>query len=60
MEQLTALGVNPRDKDSTASYLASLKSELAHEKAARKQDEVETLGHAVGDLLLHHLQLVPV
>jgi hypothetical protein len=58
MEQLTALGVNPRDKDSTASYLASLKSELAHEKAVRKQaqDEVETLGHAVGD----HLQLVPV
>jgi hypothetical protein len=36
MEQLTTLGVDPGDKDSTASYLAFLKSELAHEKAARK------------------------
>jgi hypothetical protein len=52
MEQLMALGVDPGDKDSAASYLASLKFELAHEKAARKQaqDEVETLGHAVGSL----------
>jgi hypothetical protein len=52
MEQLTTLGVNPRDKDSATNYLASLISELAHKKAARKQaqDEVETLGREVGDL----------
>jgi predicted nucleic acid-binding Zn-ribbon protein len=52
MEQLTALSVDPGDKDLAASYLASLKSKLVHEKAARKQaqDEVETLSRAVGDL----------
>jgi hypothetical protein len=33
MEHLTTLAIDPRDKDSAASYLASLKSELAHEKA---------------------------
>jgi hypothetical protein len=52
MDQLTTLGVDPRDKDSAASYLASLKSKLVQEKAVQKQaqDEVETLGHVVGDL----------
>jgi predicted nucleic acid-binding Zn-ribbon protein len=52
MERRTALGIDPGHKDSAASYLASLKSELAHDKAARKQaqDEVETIGCAVGDL----------
>jgi hypothetical protein len=34
MKQITALGVQHGDKDSTAKYLASLKSELAEEKAA--------------------------
>jgi hypothetical protein len=34
MEQLTTLGVDLGDKDSAARYLASLKSELADEKAA--------------------------
>jgi hypothetical protein len=52
MQQLTTLDVDPEYKDSPASYLASLKSKLAHEKAARKQaqDEVETLGCEVGNL----------
>jgi hypothetical protein len=42
MEQLTTLGIDPRDKDSAARYLASLKSKLTNEKAARKEakDEV--------------------
>jgi hypothetical protein len=42
MKQLTTPGVDPGDKDSTAKYLASLKPELADEKAARKEakDEV--------------------
>jgi hypothetical protein len=42
MKQLTTPGVDPGDKDSTARYLASLKPELADEKAARKEakDEV--------------------
>jgi hypothetical protein len=34
MEQLTTLGIDPGDKDSAARYLASLKFELADEKAA--------------------------
>jgi hypothetical protein len=34
MEQLTTLSVEPGDKDSTARYLTSLKSEPANEKAA--------------------------
>jgi hypothetical protein len=48
MEQLTTLGVDPGDKDSTARYLASLKSKLAVEKDARKEvkDEVQTLARA--------------
>jgi hypothetical protein len=42
MEQLTTLSVEPRDKDSASRYIASLKSELADGKAARKEakDEV--------------------
>jgi chromosome segregation ATPase len=52
MEQLMALDVEPRDKDSAARYLASLKSKLADEKAARKeaQVKVEALAQAVGDM----------
>jgi hypothetical protein len=41
MEQLMALGIEPGDKDSAARYLASLKSELADEKAAWKEAKVE-------------------
>jgi hypothetical protein len=41
MEQLMALDVEPRDKDSAARYLASLKSKLADEKAARKEAQVK-------------------
>jgi hypothetical protein len=46
------LGVHPEDKDLAVRYLSSLKSKLAHEKAARKeaQDEVRTLCRTVGDL----------
>jgi hypothetical protein len=36
-----ALKVEPRDKDSTARYLASLKCELANEKTARQEAQVE-------------------
>jgi hypothetical protein len=45
MERLPTLGVDPRDKDSAARYLASLKSKLANEKATRKEDKdkVQTL-----------------
>jgi hypothetical protein len=45
MEQLMTLSIHPGDKDSAARYLASLKSELADEKAARNvaKDEVQTL-----------------
>jgi predicted nucleic acid-binding Zn-ribbon protein len=52
MEQLTTLDVDPRDKDSAERYLASLKSELADEKAAQKEakDEVQTLARACADL----------
>jgi hypothetical protein len=52
MEQLTTLGIDPRDKDLAARYLASLKSELTNEKAARKEakDEVQTLAWACVDL----------
>jgi hypothetical protein len=41
MEQLMALGVEPRDKDSAARYLASLKFELANEKATQKEAKVK-------------------
>jgi hypothetical protein len=52
MEQLTALVVDLGDKGSATRYLASLKSELADEKAARKEakDEVQTLAWACADL----------
>jgi phage-related tail protein len=52
MEQLTTLGVELRDKDMVARNLASLKSKLADEKAARKEakDEVHALARAVADL----------
>jgi septal ring factor EnvC (AmiA/AmiB activator) len=52
MEQLTTLDVEPGDKDSTARYLTSLKSELADEKAAQKEakDEVQTLARAISEL----------
>jgi hypothetical protein len=52
MEQLTTLIVDLGDKDSAARYLASLKSELADEKGARKEakDEVQTLTWACADL----------
>jgi hypothetical protein len=41
MEQLTSIGVDIGDNDSTARYLASLKSELVDEKAAQKEDKDE-------------------
>jgi hypothetical protein len=52
IEHLTSLGVDPRDNDSAARYLASLKSELADEKAARKEDkdELQILAWACADL----------
>jgi chromosome segregation ATPase len=52
MEQLTTLNVDLGDKDSTTRYLASLKSKLADEKAARKEakDEVQTLARACANL----------
>jgi predicted nucleic acid-binding Zn-ribbon protein len=52
MEQLTTLNVDLGDKDSTTRYLASLKSKLADEKAARKEakDEVQTLARACVNL----------
>jgi hypothetical protein len=52
MEHLMTLGVDPRDKDSIARYLASLKSELADEKAAQKEakDEVQILARTCVDL----------
>jgi chromosome segregation ATPase len=52
MEQLSTLGMIPRDPDSTAKAFADLKEELAKEKAAREtaQTEVETLTHTNGDL----------
>jgi septal ring factor EnvC (AmiA/AmiB activator) len=52
MEQLTTLSVKPGDKDSAIKYLASLKSELADEKVARKEakDEVQALARAVANL----------
>jgi hypothetical protein len=52
MERLTTLGVDPRDKDSAARYLASLKSKLVNEKATRKEDKdkVQTLARACADL----------
>jgi hypothetical protein len=52
MEQLMALGVEPGDKDSAARYLASLKSELADEKAVWKEAkvEVQALARVVVDM----------
>jgi chromosome segregation ATPase len=52
MEQLTALDVDPGDKDSATRYLISVKSKLAHEKSARKEAhvEVKALAWAIGDL----------
>jgi predicted nucleic acid-binding Zn-ribbon protein len=52
LEQLTSLGVDPKDNDSAARYLASLKSELSDEKAARKEDkdELQTLAQACANL----------
>jgi hypothetical protein len=45
MEQLMTLHVDPGDNDSAIRYLASLKSKLVDEKAARKEakNEVQTL-----------------
>jgi predicted nucleic acid-binding Zn-ribbon protein len=52
LEQLTSLGVDPKDNDSAARYLASLKSELSDEKAAQKEDkdELQTLAQACANL----------
>jgi chromosome segregation ATPase len=52
MEQLTILSVEPRDQDSAAKSLTTLKSELEEEKAAQEkaQVEVETLAWVVDDL----------
>jgi predicted nucleic acid-binding Zn-ribbon protein len=52
MEQLTTLGVELRDKDSAARYLASLKSKLANAKTVRQeaQVEVQILAQVVGNL----------
>jgi predicted nucleic acid-binding Zn-ribbon protein len=46
------LSVHPGDKDSAASYLASLKSKLADAKAAQKvaNDEVQALAQACANL----------
>jgi t-SNARE complex subunit (syntaxin) len=52
MDQLLALSVKPRDQDSTAKSLTSLKTELAEEKIAWEmvQAENETLACTVEDL----------
>jgi chromosome segregation ATPase len=52
MEQLTSLGVDPGDNELAARYLASLKSKLADEKAAQKEDkdELQTIPQACDDL----------
>jgi hypothetical protein len=51
-EQLTTLSIEPGDKDLVVRYLASLKSKLADEKAARKeaQVEVQALARVVANL----------
>jgi chromosome segregation ATPase len=52
MGQLVALGIEPRDQDSAAKSLATLKTELIEEKATREivQAKNETLIRAVEDL----------
>jgi predicted nucleic acid-binding Zn-ribbon protein len=52
MEQLTIISIDLGDNDSAARYLASLKSELADEKATQKEakDEVQTLTRVCADL----------
>jgi chromosome segregation ATPase len=52
MEQLTSLGVDPGDNELAARYLASLKSKLADENAAQKEDkdELQTIPQACDDL----------
>jgi predicted nucleic acid-binding Zn-ribbon protein len=47
-----SLGIDPGDNESAARYLASLKSELVDEKAARKEDkdELQTLARACDNL----------
>jgi hypothetical protein len=52
MEQLTIISIDLGDNDLAARYLASLKSELADEKATQKEakDEVQTLTRVCADL----------
>jgi hypothetical protein len=52
MEQLTTLGVEARDKDSAARYLAFLKSKLVNVKTTRQEAQVEVHTHirAIGNL----------
>jgi hypothetical protein len=49
MEQLTTLGVKPRDQDTTAKSLTALKNELAKEKLAQEkaQTDADTLSRAI-------------
>jgi peptidoglycan hydrolase CwlO-like protein len=52
MEQLAALGVKPRDQDSTAKSIVSLKNELFEEKLAweKAQKYIETLSWTVKEI----------
>jgi peptidoglycan hydrolase CwlO-like protein len=52
MEQLAALGVKPRDQDSTAKSIVALKNELSEEKLAweKAQKYIETLSWTVKEI----------
>jgi chromosome segregation ATPase len=52
MEQLVALGDEPRDQDSATKSLATLRNELAEEKLAleKAQTDAETLSRVVEEL----------
>jgi hypothetical protein len=41
MEQLTTLGVEPRDQDSAAKSLATLKNEVAKEKLTQEKAQTQ-------------------
>jgi hypothetical protein len=61
MEQLMTLRIDHGDRDLTVRYLASLKSKLADEKAARKEakNEVQTLARACVDLKKMEINSTP-